>query len=395
VPQTDRAKSVPQPFGQRLPELDVLRCIAVLLVFGAHPAFKWPADTLPILPARVWFQIGRSGVDLFFVLSGFLVAGLLFSDYRKHGTIHLKSFFARRGLRIWPAYYLYVAYLAILLAKFGASWGEFLPFVLHFQNYTPAHETYAPHLWSLAVEEHFYLLLPLVLAATRRHWSLRSFAAGALGVIVMCALLRVLFCPPGRADPVETHYRLDGLTIGVFLAYVYHFHGTLFWRLARTGWLLMPAGAALVLFALLPGALRTIVPPRVNNAILLPTVYAGYAAILLGALSLGRDKRSARFFDSKLLRSMAAIGTYSYSIYLWHLDFGFRFTSAIIESRLFVTDLLWLDWMVHTGLYIACACGGGVLASSCVEYPMLVLRERWFPSHGRAIDAPAAKLARL
>jgi peptidoglycan/LPS O-acetylase OafA/YrhL len=367
----------------------------VLLVFGAHPAFKWPADALPILPARVWFQIGRSGVDLFFVLSGFLVAGLLFSDYRKHGTIHLKSFFVRRGLRIWPAYYLYVAYLAVLLAKFGASWGEFLPFVLHFQNYTPAHETYAPHLWSLAVEEHFYLLLPLVLVSTRRHWSLRGFAAGALGVVVVCALLRVLFCPPGRADPVETHYRLDGLTIGVFLAYVYHFHGTLFWRLARPGFLLLPAGAALVLFALLPGALRTIVPPKVNNAILLPTVYFGYAAILLGALSLGRSQRSARFFDSKLTRSMAAIGTYSYSIYLWHLDFGFRFTSAIIESRLFVTDVLWLDWMVHTALYIACACGGGVLASSCVEYPMLVLRERWFPSHGRAIDAPAAKLARL
>jgi peptidoglycan/LPS O-acetylase OafA/YrhL len=387
--------SVPQVPRQRLPQLDVLRCIAVLLVFGAHPAFKWPDGAHPILPAQVWFDIGRSGVDLFFVLSGFLVAGLLFSDYRAHGRLHLKSFFARRGLRIWPAYYLYVAYLCILLTRFGAPSSDFLPFLLHFQNYTPAHVTYAPHLWSLAVEEHFYLLLPVVLVLTVRHWSLRGFAAAAAGVIVASAVLRVLLLPAGRSEPVETHYRLDGLTIGVFLAYVYHFHDALFWRLARPGWWLMPAGAVLVLATLLPGALPTVMPATVANAIVLPMVYTGYAAILLGALTLGRDRKSARFFDRNPARLMAGIGKYSYSIYLWHLEFGFRFTSAIITSQLVVTNVLWLDWTVHTLLYVVCACGGGVLASRCVESPVLALRERWFPSHGAAIDAPATELARV
>lgn len=370
---------------QRLPELDVLRCVAVLLVFGAHPAFKWPADTLPVLPARLWFQIGWSGVDLFFILSGFLVAGLLFADYRKHGTIHLGSFVARRGLRIWPAYYLYIGYLAILVVKFGGPWSDLLPFVLHVQNYTPiTTEKYAPHLWSLALEEHFYLLLPLLLAFTRRHWSLRGFAAGVAGVLVLCALLRVSFLRPG-ALPFETHFRLDGLSVGVFIAYLYHFHGELFWRIARPGWLLVATGAALVAFAALPAALPRMAPTGVVNAIQLPMVYAGYGAMLLGALSLGRGDRGARAFDSGPMRLLSGIGRYSYSIYLWHLEFGFRFTGALIASRLIPIEVLWLNWLVHAVIYVVMACAGGVLASRCIETPVLALRERWFPSPARAI----------
>jgi peptidoglycan/LPS O-acetylase OafA/YrhL len=359
----------------------------VLLVFGAHPAFKWPADEFPVLPARIWFQIGRSGVDLFFVLSGFLVAGLLFADHRAHGTIHLRSFYARRGLKIWPAYYLYLGFLAVLFIRVAAPWAEFLPFVVHFQNYAPTTEKYAPHLWSLALEEHFYLLLPLVLAATKRHWSLRGFACGTAAVLVLCATLRVL---AGRAEPTDTHLRLDGLTIGVFLAYLYHFHGTHFWRLARPWWLLIPAGAALVFVALFPGALAAAAPARVTIAIRLSLVYIGYGAILLGALSLARDPGWAWIFASKVPRAMADIGQYSYSIYLWHLEFGFRFTSLVIASGLLVTNVLWLDWVTHTLVYSAFACVGGTMAARCVEFPVLALRERWVPSRGRALAVRSA-----
>src|SRR5216683_166766 len=89
----------------RLIYLDVLRATAILLVLGAHTiAFRLPEEAFGYSFFRVWRHMGWVGVDLFFVLSGFVIGGLLFAEYRKHGGIHFGRFLIRRAFKIWPGY---------------------------------------------------------------------------------------------------------------------------------------------------------------------------------------------------------------------------------------------------------------------------------------------------
>ena len=97
--------AIGEPRPKRNQSLDVLRCVAILLVLGRH------LDYYPL-----WSKIGWIGVDLFFVLSGFLVSGLLFHEFKEHGRINFRRFILRRGLKIWPAFYTYILITAALVA---------------------------------------------------------------------------------------------------------------------------------------------------------------------------------------------------------------------------------------------------------------------------------------
>src|SRR5438094_1957785 len=131
--------------------LDILRAVAVLVVMGRHVEYCPP-----------WHQAGWIGVDLFFVISGFLISGLLFNDYKAHGAIGLSNFYIRRGLKIYPAFYtlIFFTVAVILIQHMSLSRRQALDEVLFLQNYFAG---LWPHTWSLAVEEHFYILLPLLL----------------------------------------------------------------------------------------------------------------------------------------------------------------------------------------------------------------------------------------
>src|SRR6266536_4891341 len=132
--------------------LDALRAVAILLVLGRHFGYF-----------RLWDQVGWAGVDLFFVLSGFLISGLLFAEWKQRGSIGIARFYVRRGLKIYPAFYAFLAMTAVA----GSVWPGFTPAPL-----TRAHalaemlflQSYWMgiwgHTWSLAVEEHFYIALP-------------------------------------------------------------------------------------------------------------------------------------------------------------------------------------------------------------------------------------------
>src|SRR5215211_479046 len=97
----------------RLKNLDVLRAVAVLLVLGRHVnvVAPMPADVPgPVaLAIRAWVKVGWTGVDLFFVLSGFLVSGLLFAEYRKNGELRIGRFLIRRGFKIYPPFWVLMA----------------------------------------------------------------------------------------------------------------------------------------------------------------------------------------------------------------------------------------------------------------------------------------------
>ncbi|MGH9560345.1 MAG: acyltransferase family protein, partial [Terracidiphilus sp.] len=131
--------------------LDILRGIAVLLVVFYHGRVQ---DRL--------IGAGWAGVDLFFVLSGFLISGLLFAEYKRTGSINLKRFFIRRGLKLYPAFYflLFVTFVLEHATQHVRPLGAYLSEMFYVQNYGPSVWT---HTWSLAVEEQFYILLPLFL----------------------------------------------------------------------------------------------------------------------------------------------------------------------------------------------------------------------------------------
>jgi len=202
--------------NSRNQSLDVLRGIAILLVLGRH--FNY----FPL-----WRQAGWIGVDLFFVLSGFLISGLLFQEYKNTGKLDVRRFILRRGLKIWPSYYLLI--LATMLFYVFIARASEHPFPKHevavsalfIGNYFGADGfNFLAHTWSLAVEEHFYLLLPLLLLMLIRLRALRLipwlFTLLAMG----CLALR--FWIPQTPFAWATHLRMDGLFAGVALGYLYH-----------------------------------------------------------------------------------------------------------------------------------------------------------------------------
>ncbi len=199
------------------------------------------------------------------MLSGFLVSGLLpFKDDRRAGSVSAGRFLIRRGFKIYPAFY---ALLAFTMAKALAegmsidafSWWNVAAEAFFFQNYT--HGIF-PHTWSLAVEEHFYILAALTLALMARKGGddpFRRLPRCFAVVAVLCLAGRLLMDAAvpayhGYIHLFPTHLRLDGLTFGVLLSYLFHFHRE---RLERslTGRVrervLVAAGLALLLPAFL------------------------------------------------------------------------------------------------------------------------------------------------
>lgn len=177
----------------RLPQLDILRGVAVLLVLARHLAVGYPfAGRLQPL-VRITFDFGWTGVDLFFVLSGFLVGGLLFKEWRQRSRIDIPRFLIRRGFKIWPAYFIYIAAMAVLYTADGSlgpprqALTLLSPNFAHFQSYLP---TPLLHTWSLSVEEHFYLALPLILLLAARRpaegrLAVRTMFLVTAGIIIL------------------------------------------------------------------------------------------------------------------------------------------------------------------------------------------------------------------
>lgn len=154
------------PEKTRLIQLDILRGLAIMLVIGRH-VYLQPQNAGSLGRwTRYWFELGWTGVDLFFVLSGFLVGGLLFKEWRLNSSLDVKRFLIRRGFKIWPPYLIYIVFATawyVVMGTFGSAKSALLlmlPNFLHLQSYVL---TPLPHTWSLAIEEHFYLALPFVL----------------------------------------------------------------------------------------------------------------------------------------------------------------------------------------------------------------------------------------
>lgn len=359
----------------RLPCLDVLRAAAVLLVIGHHIPF--PAEAHPVL--RAWHRGGWIGVDLFFVLSGFLVSGLLFREHRQHGSVRVGRFLVRRGLKIYPAFYCFLAAtLTVLVVRHGfpaarGVWGE----VLFLQNYLGGVWN---HTWSLAVEEHFYLAIAVLAAVCGRRRTADPFRGMAValaclaGVVLAARVGNLAFPYTSHTHLYPTHLRADALGFGVLLSYAYHFHHDRFVLLLRPlRSVLLPAGLACLVPAFLWDLGRT---PGLHS-FGLSLLYLGWGAVLV-ALVLSRAPVSLP------LRAIGQVGAHSYSIYLWHMP-------VIVWAMPATENVLGIAFgpLARVAFVVSGSVAVGYFAARLVEIPVLRLRDRYFPSRSGASAAPA------
>ena len=205
---------------KHIPQLDVLRGVAVLNVMLYHIV-----DIVPRLHLKPIFGLGYAGVDLFFVLSGFLITGILVGS--KQSEKYFTNFYARRALRIWPLYYLLLLITFVVLpmvhpALKTSIFGQCHPwqaFPLFLQNLTLNRQAFDTLrvTWSLAIEEQFYLVWPVIVwLAPRRMLKPLALSALLLSMALRWSVLIGLIAPLNIY--MNTLTRLDGLSLGAFLA---------------------------------------------------------------------------------------------------------------------------------------------------------------------------------
>lgn len=312
----------------RVAGLDGIRGLAVILVVFSHAQIPWFGPG------------GIEGVTAFFTLSGFLITGLLIKEYRLSGRVDLIAFWLRRALRLLPALFAFVAIAGAIYVVMG--WMDLSHFrdlsravVLYYSNFYRAfHGTLGPfsHTWSLAVEEQFYLVWPLlltptlVLAGRRRRAGQTVFVLAVLLTLVSVAWRLHPGTTPGHgAVFMLPHTTIFSMTAGACLAVVYE-RG---WRLEHGALPLSLVGAsAYFWFPLLR--------PQWAGWVIGPIFYTLITLVIIAAVSGTRWTPFA-------LRPLRAIGTVSYGWYLWH----YPFVLALMHHR--VAHPTAATWMVILG----------------------------------------------
>jgi peptidoglycan/LPS O-acetylase OafA/YrhL len=338
----------------RIPSLDGLRAISIGAVVLGHLAgtVGFPTIVGDTVRSNGFIDVANLGVRVFFVISGFLITGILMKESGRPGGISLRRFYLRRTMRIFPAYYVFVATLVVLtaLGAFAVTSNDLVHALTYTTNYDPGRTKQVGHLWSLAVEEQFYLLWPLTIIALglRRAW------AAALVVVIAAPLLRALeyhFFTPEWQELVNNTFETtaDAIAMGCLLALTLD-------RFVRRRWFLRILDAPWVIALLLVVAL-ILGKWGVSNLLLSVSLLNVAVALAIAYCVLRPASLAGRFLN---LRPLVFIGVLSYSIYLWQQLFLNRESQSLIAT-----------FPVNLVLVAMCALGSYYL----VERPFL----RWRP----------------
>ena len=351
----------------RQPGLDLLRAVAIVLVVLYHAGlFGF------VLPYEVQ-RFGWIGVDLFFVLSGYLIAGQLLSALARGKPPNVRRFYWRRALRILPAFLAIVAIYFFLPAlreypRMPPVW-KFLSFT---QNLELRGGTAFSHAWSLCIESQFYLLLPLLLLALARlrrgHWVVPC-ALVLCGIVIRGLIAHANLNSPEPSFAVwqkfiyyPTYARLDPLTMGVCLAAIEHFRPK-WWTALMTmaKWIWIPGLAAIALALVLAEDTLSVA----SGALGFPLIALGFSTLLVCAVSPELP------LSRVAIPGAAFLATVAYSVYLshklmihWTLSFGAA--HSIAETS--VTGYL----LMLSSILVA-----GSALFFAVERPFLQMRQRY------------------
>jgi peptidoglycan/LPS O-acetylase OafA/YrhL len=343
-------------------DLDVVRGMAIVLAMGWH--FNNRPTGYALMDGLLWpgRAFGWAGVDLFFVLSGFLVGRLVMKEQLQTGQFNAKRFLIRRAFKLWPILYIFLVFMV-----FAVPWQQFLIQIgTHTQNFFRT--SVATHLWSLAVEEHFYLVFSLLFA----FYCKRSFGVGVLYKVLITLLIAApvlrLVAVLNEMDPIsvqyQTQFRMDGLAFGVLLAALFVHHKNTFEMLVQKKclWMLCTLGGYYLL-----SHVQKISPIG---------MVAGYSLSYLAGASLLLlvYKSKIEGVAPLLVKSFAFMGVYSYAMYIWHVP-----AAKISEIILGKMGVAHYEWFVILCLYLSSIVVAYV-ATKLIEKPFMKLRDKLYPS---------------
>jgi peptidoglycan/LPS O-acetylase OafA/YrhL len=361
----------------RNPTLDIFRGVAVILVMFNHIYIIDPvAVTNPIIQGireviSYLFTGGWVGVDLFFVLSGFLISGLLFKEYEATASFKPTRFLIRRGFKLYPSFICFLAitfcFEALYYPRSSADFPRYLDYLkdlFFMHNYAGGRWS---HTWSLAVEEHFYILLSIyfLVLVKFKAISFKTFACTYVGLLLLALASRAYLNVKHPTYDFDLHYtlthaRIDALFYGVFLSYCYHFRRQQLLRFLQRWkvWLLLLACSFLAtnfIYAREEHSWISMISLSVNPLC--------FGILLLLALNF-----TGSFFKEGIL---SYIGQQSYNIYLWHV-----FMNSVIY-HLFINHLNnQYAWLAYMACFFAASFLAGIFFTKAVEIPLLKVREK-------------------
>jgi peptidoglycan/LPS O-acetylase OafA/YrhL len=364
-----RAFFMPMPPVKHLPGLDLLRALAIVwvmcfhafLVGGLGPDWEWLS------------RFGWAGVDIFFVLSGFLIGGQVFSEWRARGDVSLRDFYWRRAWRILPAFTVVLAVYALWPAAREVPglqpWWQFASFTVNLLIDYGRNQAFS-HAWSLCVEEHFYWFFPLAVLGLAPFATARRVAFGfallvAAGIALRAGVwLHDAALAPDRAWFIEDLYyptwmRLDGLLVGVALAALRVFRPLRWARWQALSGRVLVAGLLLAALALALFRERT---GLLANSVGWPLLSLAFGALLLAA-SRWRWR----------LPGAAWLAALSYSLYLSH-----KLAFHAVQTQLL--PLLGWTGAAQFPVYAAATLLLGAALHYGIERPGLRWRDRLQPS---------------
>jgi peptidoglycan/LPS O-acetylase OafA/YrhL len=289
-------------------ELDGVRAIAVFMVIFFHFFFEL---NLPTLLTRI-ANFGRTGVSLFFVLSGFLITRILIAT--KDSPNYFSSFYVRRSLRIFPLYYLFLVLIFIILPLFSGK--PFPPFDLQLYNWTYL-QNFAlafrwphvspRHLWSLSVEEHFYLFWPILIYLL----SIRKIVFASVLIIAMAFMVKYFMIEHDYVPYYFTFARIDELAMGALLA-ILEIKNKLIDKNANKFLLIS------VIFAI-PTIVLLVIFTDMDNTIIQIIKYNLLAFTFLGLVGYIISLRETSWIKRVLrTKPMVFLGKISYGLYIYH-----------------------------------------------------------------------------
>lgn len=324
-----------RPAIERIPALDGLRGIAVIAVITIHTFMVVGSDLASAVDRTANLLVrtaGPLGVDLFFVLSGFLITSIL--DATRASTHPFRTFYVRRVLRIVPLYYAYLLIIPLIFASWGKiavgttatrSWDWLFLTNVAMTRHSPDQLGFLfGHFWSLAIEEHFYVLWPLAILLIPRSrlpvFCVALFAFSAVGRVLLTV------SGVGHYGWLLMPFRMDGLAAGAFVSVMRAQHPEALDRAIRISWrpamfLGLPALTALLMRAFwrlsvpLYSSFETGLTGRKLEIMLTPLIGAMVFGLVVARLTTRDGNPAPRLLTSRLL---TRVGKYSYGMYLFH-----------------------------------------------------------------------------
>lgn len=363
-------------------KLDVYRFFSAMMVVLYHAYYSWvehygqlkfmtsAEDHTTLNPAGRYINTtiknGSYGVEIFFVISGFLITTLLLKEKQANGRISIFKFYARRSLRIWPLYYFIIAIAPLLISWKGQSYyPNYFANIFFYNNFDTAQNHYwvfpLAHFWSLCIEEHFYIFWPFIIAFVPNKHLVKTFAGLILVSIVYRAVAIGSTPDPWFPIYLNTFARFDAIVAGALVAYI-HFIDPIHLKISKI--------TRLLVYLIFIIAFCNINIFEWNN--FFEAVFKKYFFIAITLFSMANylfnEKPLFEFLNNKVIRYL---GKVSFGIYIYGL--------IILEIIIYKIILPYhIDsWVIYLLIVIAASLLIPIISYECLEKQFLKLKKRF------------------